>query len=339
MKVLFIFLLTISLVFGVFGANVRISRHNKAFVCPAEDGFYPADDQCTGTYYYCYSGNAYVQECPCSGEDCTVFDPEVGACVDPGSASCNPGGGSTGTVPPATDTGATGGNTGSTPPSNTTSGSGTSATTAASVATSAPSLPPFTCPGDGFYPVPGTCGPDFYICAGDIVGSGTCPEGALFDPVTYKCEPEAQTTCTMPFDCPAAEGFFPYPGGCSAVYYICIDDVGYIQYCPGNTIFDPILLACVREPSCRPGDLSTTESTIGPTTEPTTTQFVCPSDGNYGITGECKNYYICAGGMAYVATCPGELVFNTASAICDYPENVPQCAATETTVAANKFYY
>lgn len=335
MKVLFNLLLTISLAFGVLGANVRISRNNnKEFACPPDDGFYPADDQCTGTYYYCAGGNAYAQECPCSGDECTVFDPELGACVDPASASCNPsGGGSTGTAPPP----ATG--TASTPPSgsNTTSGSGTSATTAASVATPASSLPPFTCPGDGFYPVPGTCGPDFYICAGDIVGSGTCPQGALFDPVTYKCEPEAQTTCNMPFDCPAAEGFFPYPGGCSAVYYICIDGVGYIQYCPGSTIFDPILLACVREPSCRPGDLSTTESTIGPTTEPTTTQFVCPADGNYGIAGECKNYYICAGGVAFVGTCPGELVFNTASAICDYPENVPECAPTQTTVV-NKFY-
>lgn len=32
--------------------------------------------------------------------------------------------------------------------------------------------PPFNCSGDGFYPVPGTCSPNFYICAGSSVGSG-----------------------------------------------------------------------------------------------------------------------------------------------------------------------
>lgn len=301
-----VFLIT-SLALGVFGANIRIPS-NKAFQCPPEDGFYPGDEPCTSDYYYCGSGNAFPAQCPCSDPDrCTVFDPAQGACVDPDIASCSPGGGTGGTsgttVGPTNGglTEITGGLTDVTSGLTDFTTGGGPTTAGAATATPAPSLPPFDCPADGFYPVPGTCGPNFYICAGSIVAVGVCPEGTLFDPVSYVCALESETSCNVPFTCPENDGFFPYPGACSSIYYICISGQGFLQYCPASTIFDPLVHACVQEPSCTPGEYSSTERTTttqGPTT---TTPFSCPANGNYPMAGECKKYYICTGGTAFEA--------------------------------------
>ncbi|KAI9562101.1 hypothetical protein GHT06_013066 [Daphnia sinensis] len=36
----------------------------------------------------------------------------------------------------------------------------------------------------------------------------------------------------------------------------------------------------------------------------------------------CKNYYMCSWGVAYLKTCPDDLYWNKAINVCDFPSNV-----------------
>ncbi|XP_046650210.1 probable endochitinase isoform X3 [Daphnia pulicaria] len=58
----------------------------------------------------------------------------------------------------------------------------------------------FTCPtSEGFYPIPGTCGSDFYVCVSGSPSISTCPNGNIFDPETLICTSPDQATCSNPF--------------------------------------------------------------------------------------------------------------------------------------------
>ncbi|XP_046443564.1 chitin-binding domain protein cbd-1-like isoform X1 [Daphnia pulex] len=183
-------------------------------------------------------------------------------------------------------------------------------------------VPSFTCPSaEGFFPVPATCGSDYFICVGGNPSSATCPFEAIFDPVTFACVPPEQASCNQPFTCPSSDGLFPYPGACSAMYYNCTGSQSAVQYCPGGYYFDPEVLSCVliEEASCAPGGVTTTSTTTfssmtssTPTTLiPTTPEpFVCPGDGYYSTGVSCTgNFYNCTGGQFYVESCPGDMVF------------------------------
>ncbi|XP_059352211.1 chondroitin proteoglycan-2-like [Daphnia carinata] len=187
----------------------------------------------------------------------------------------------------------------------------------------------FTCPAsdpNGFFPVPGTCSSGYYVCVDGLYETYECPLGALFDPVTGDCEPPAEASCNQPFSCPSTDGVFPYPDACSSIYYNCTNGQDSIQYCPTGTVFDPAVSSCVTTAyaSCSPGATTTEVST---TTEGV---FVCLEAGYFPIPENCSIYYLCrgAGEAPLTVPCPNGLVFNPDTALCDYPENVPECSIT-----------
>ncbi|XP_057370715.1 chondroitin proteoglycan 1-like [Daphnia carinata] len=128
----------------------------------------------------------------------------------------------------------------------------------------------FTCSGgDGYYASPGQCTNVYYYCENGLAEAQTCPEGEVFDLVTFVCTTSSQASCNQKFDCPS-DGIFPYPDACTNVYYVCSGGQLYVEYCPENFVFDPILLKCVpkESASCWPitTDLPTTV-TVEVTTE------------------------------------------------------------------------
>ncbi|RUS85342.1 hypothetical protein EGW08_006885 [Elysia chlorotica] len=67
-------------------------------------------------------------------------------------------------------------------------------------------------------------------------------------------------------------------------------------------------------------------------TQTQTTTFNCPTtNGQYSYPADCTKFYQCDGGVATVADCQSQLVFNAQTGFCDWPYNVPSCAQPSTT--------
>nr|CAH0110264.1 unnamed protein product [Daphnia galeata] len=149
------------------------------------------------------------------------------------------------------------------------------------------------------------------------------------------------------FVCPEPNGVFPSET-CSD-YYLCVENVPYVQHCPGNSVFDPQTQVCVPPDgnSCQAvtttrqtttttqtsttksssttfttSPTTTTTTTSTTTTTPTTTTsaaFTCPSSNGFYPVPEnlCSNlYYTCIGGDPYLSTCPGDSIFDPDSLVC-----------------------
>ncbi|XP_032778333.2 chondroitin proteoglycan 2 [Daphnia magna] len=251
-------------------------KQSREFSCPPEDGFYGIPGECSSSYYACVGGTAILQQC--SGTE--VFDPEIKKCVPYADASCNNGQTTTPTTTTTTPT--------------------TSRTT-----TSAPGE--FTCPApDGFFPIPGTCDSEYYICVGGNPTLTNCPGDTIFDPETLKCVAPGDASCFQTFTCPTPEGFYPIPGTCSSDFYVCVSGSPYVSTCPNGNIFDPETLICTPpdEASC-------------------SVVFTCPSsEGYFTVTGACnKNYYSCIAFHPYSMTCPGATIFSPTLLSCIMEEN------------------
>ncbi|XP_046450875.1 integumentary mucin C.1-like [Daphnia pulex] len=327
-------------------SGFSLARNQERFTCPAADGFYGIDGQCTANYYACVGGVAYPQTCPGTNN---VFDPLISKCVSYDVASCR-NTVTTTTVAPTTTraTTFTASTTTTKGPTNT-------------VITTTPAGPTFTCPtNEGFFPIPGACGPDYYVCVSGSPYVSTCPGESIFDPVTLICTSVEQASCKPEFKCPSPDGFFPVPGTCGNSYYSCVGGTAYLQNCPGTSVFDPATNNCVAEEnaSCRTTTKATTPTTTPTTTTPTTTTtrtttttpttttptttttrtttttttptttkppFVCPGTGHYPYPGSCTLYYVCSGSNYIVASCPAGQVFNPSTEYCEDPINVPGC--------------
>ncbi|KAK4019897.1 hypothetical protein OUZ56_001898 [Daphnia magna] len=128
---------------------------------------------------------------------------------------------------------------------------------------------------DGFHTVNNQCTREYYYCQGGVViYQQQCQELDVFDPysmtcvspaicfVTYECTQSQQGTCVMPMQC-SEEGYYPYPGVCSALYFLCIGGNSFSEFCPPDTVFDPSTsnYQSIETVSCTPG-LETTTSAI-----------------------------------------------------------------------------
>ena len=156
-----------------------------------------------------------------------------------------------------------------------------------------------------------------------------CPDGEIFDPASLTCTSAEEASYRSTFTCPQPDGFFPIPGACSSEFYSCIAGVPYVEKCPGNSIFDPVLLYCVPAESASCNDVTPQETTtVSTTTDPV---FTCPAiDGFYPIPGQCTGqYYVCIAGDLYVQNCPGTSIFDPALDIC-VPAPVASCVTTTT---------
>jgi len=70
------------------------------------------------------------------------------------------------------------------------------------------------------------------------------------------------------FDC-TSDGYYAVPGECSGNYFICVGGVAYEMTCPGNSIFDPILLVCVTPETASCTTTTAISSTTYEPTDPT----------------------------------------------------------------------
>ncbi|XP_035791634.1 mucin-2-like isoform X3 [Anopheles albimanus] len=195
----------------------------------------------------------------------------------------------------------------------------------------------------------------YYVCTPNTQGSliailSQCPSSSLFSLEQLKCVPSAdyscplttieaeQTTTTIPsttttmatttktpepgFICPAAGRFAnPQSFDCGS-YYLCTRNtdgslIAIVVTCPGTSIFDPELAACVLAPHfCAQATVPTTETTIVTPGSTVGDGFVCPDEGRYADleSSDCSRYYMCLkSGGAIVATpavCPLSTIFS-----------------------------
>lgn len=261
LAIFFIFF-SLSILIKIDGALV-LNKSVVRFNCPQSEGFFPADDLCTGNYIVCVEGVAYPEECPGS----TIFDPESLLCVPPNEASCSSNPTTTVTAETTTVTDST---TSSTTLSESTTtavtdstSTSTEPTTSTSTTSTTARTTSGTCPDpnnvcktpDEFVAIPGYCGPDYYICVSCSPYVNTCPGNAIFDPVYLACVPPELATCDQEFRCPTLNGRYPISSvACSSNYYTCINGEAYESKCPGTSIFDPEINTCValENASCKP---------------------------------------------------------------------------------------
>nr|CAH0110267.1 unnamed protein product [Daphnia galeata] len=217
----------------------------QQFTCPSSDGVFAYPEVCSTFYYLCTGGQSSIQYCPGG----SIFDPETLNCVLNENASCSPG--------PVTTT------TTSTPTITPTTTPTTTLTITPTI-TPTTSIPPdFICPtsneialtsntmcrhtflgDDGLYAFPGQCVKTYYACVNGIAYPESCSEGDVFDPVTFTCTPSELASCNQKIDC-LSDGLFPYPDACSNLYFVCSAGESYVEYCPENLVFDPLVLMCV----------------------------------------------------------------------------------------------
>lgn len=221
--------------------------------CFKGDGTY-SYGPCLNQYYVCISNIPYNETCPPG----SVLNSANLICQNPANVTecTNP------PTSPSTTTSTTPSTPTSTVTIETTSSSSVTESTSTSPVTvstttgSTPSVSTTTkpsgnntwaCPGnEGNYPIPGTCGSDYYVCISGSPYVYTCPNGAIFDPVQHVCVSASNATCKNPFKCPEPNGNFPIPSACCSLYYTCVANVATEKKCPGppTTVFDPILLIC-----------------------------------------------------------------------------------------------
>ncbi|XP_057370721.1 peritrophin-48-like [Daphnia carinata] len=132
---------------------------------------------------------------------------------------------------------------------------------------------PATCfdcpPEDGVHPVPQNCTGKYYQCTSGVPEKLSCPADYIFDPVTYECTLAEQASCAARMQC-SEDGFFPFPGECTALYFCCVGGESFTMYCPSDTVFDPSILTCVpiEAASCTPGPKTTTTAKLTDRTIP-----------------------------------------------------------------------
>ncbi|KAF0294706.1 Chondroitin proteoglycan 2 [Amphibalanus amphitrite] len=294
------------------------------FDCPS-DGLFPNPADCH-TFYHCSNGHAYLKDCPANLE----FNPNLLVCDWPENAGC---GGKT-TRPPKPTSGPT--------PKPTPN-------------------PDIICPNE-------TCVcrvPDstdcnkYYQCKDGKAYPDSCPAGLVFNPATEVCDlaenvpgckpttprPTTQRPTTKPpapaptqpapsdFDCPTDNGLFPNPADCHTFYH-CSNGHAYLKDCPANLEFNPTLLVCdwPEDAGCGGKPTPPPKPTSSPTPKPTPNpDVICPNDTcacRVPDSTDCNKFYQCKDGKAFPDSCPGGLVFNPATEVCDFAENVPACRPT-----------
>lgn len=315
------------------GPSPKFQKHLKTplntFHCPSPNGYFPVSpDACQADYYMCVDNTPYPQHCPSN----FVFDPEIRVCQTLERAFC--------------------------------------VVTTVQPTTWKPTTPkPFNCPSsDGCFPISlDICQADYYLCVGYISYRQHCPGNLVFDPLIQACNTVERASCvstTMhpttskptsrnPYNCPFSNGYFSIlPDHCEPDYYLCVDYMPYPLRCPGNLVFDPIILSCQilekancggtttpsrpsTNPTTRPSTNPTTRSSIVPTTRPSIVPTTRPSttsqplnckghDGCFPKPGNCEQFIVCSNGIAHIMNCPSGLYFNPTTLVCDY-ESIVDC--------------
>ncbi|KAK4290515.1 hypothetical protein Pmani_036588 [Petrolisthes manimaculis] len=213
-----------------------------------------------------------------------------------------------------------------------------------------PTLSNFKCKEDGIFPDREQC--DMYWkCEFGQASRHYCDDGLVFDPIkglrgrVDPCDSPLVIDCSdRPFlqepthptpECIRRHGTFedPDPAVCNK-YHVCKE--GYLEStlaCTGTLQFNPITGNCEWPYSARRvGCADDTRNCIE------NGKFCCTGEKRYTIDGQedphptypdgndCEMFYICLNQLIPKrSSCEKGLVFNTATGICDIPENVPEC--------------
>jgi len=311
----------------------------KDFTCPS-DGNFAIPGACSADYYICVGGDAYLTSCPGN----TIFDPATNRCTDPSNVSCL-----TTTLTQMTTTSApfTCPADGNWPIDNTCrqdyyicvggtvyEGRCPSGTVFDPVAkrcasscsvdtTTTTTAKPFTCEADGYFPIPGQCSSNYYLCIDGQIFEASCPGGAIFDPATYICTPAGSASCsnntsstssTVTTTSPTPTYTTPTIGTPTTQSTTTITT-------QENTSSSPIYTTTATTTTAS----TTPANTSSPTPASTTgTPFTCPSpNGNFPNPDDCNAYYTCSNNIPIPQACPPGLVYNPIYDACDFTS--PTC--------------
>lgn len=123
-------------------------------------------------------------------------------------------------------------------------------------------------------------------------------------------------TCTGRID-----GYY-YKIACEPHFFTCVGGHATQLTCPGDLVFDPTQALCQYRNVC--GQQSSSNNTTVPMPQPPAPQidFNCAGKRNgYYVRKPCSpEFYTCLGGLVTKLTCPANLVFDTQSVSCQYPD-------------------
>ncbi|VDM98093.1 unnamed protein product, partial [Thelazia callipaeda] len=155
-----------------------------------------------------------------------------------------------------------------------------------------------------------------------------CPSGTFFDP-KLKCCHRNYICPNRAYDLPTTPSFSCKYGELRADdtscqnYYSCVGDDRHFErrVCPDGKIFDRRVNRCVydtTEKGCQ-------QSVDTQKSQNTAIGLACTeSSGSSGYSADptdCQQYYQCAQGRWVRMHCPGNLVWNPAISVCDWPKN------------------
>ena len=128
--------------------------------------------------------------------------------------------------------------------------------------------------------------------------------------------------------CPRLYGTYPDPLSCS-VFWKCLDGRANRYECPPGLAYDAVSRGCKwadQVPECK---------NVVVEVEGEEEEFTCPTRGSVGAftkhahPSDCRQYFVCIGGVPREYGCPLGTVFNIGSdefsGKCTDPEEVPEC--------------
>jgi len=203
----------------------------------------------------------------------------------------------------------------------------------------------FKCPDEfaGFYPHLISCD-KYWSCKDGVAELKTCGNGLAFldTDETFTLEQCAElhlvecgdrTELEPPIStqhCPRLYGTFADPEDCG-VFWKCMDGKANKYNCPPGLAYDQVSRGCRwadEVPECS-GPQVVVDEEGG--------EFTCPAGAAAGTftkhahPADCRQYFLCIGGIPREYGCPLGTVFNTGSGTgvdgkCSDPEEVPECA-------------
>ncbi|XP_045506677.1 vegetative cell wall protein gp1-like [Colias croceus] len=141
-------------------------------------------------------------------------------------------------------------------------------------------------------------------------------------PVPKRPVNSGQLTELMDYQCAKPNGYFSVPNQCDA-FIECKANTAMQVECPDGLHFNPNAV-WPEYPCDYPSRVNCGANLAKQVPEPTAD---CPRQYGYfpSPSGDCGKYIMCQVGKATEMTCPAGLAFNSVTAICDWPANVPSC--------------
>lgn len=150
----------------------------------------------------------------------------------------------------------------------------------------------------------------FYECSNGIAKEFTCPANLIFDSAAKACNFDPNQTPTNTNDsaiCKQKDGYFIHPTE-PHKFYECSNGVAKEFSCPENLIFNTTINSCNYDPN-----QTKTNTTVSP--------HCLQLNGYFSDPTDARNFYECSNGVAWLFSCPGNLIFDSALKACNFDKN------------------